>query len=55
MNEIAWVKDVDDSWVCPFNNACRCEAPNCSGCGWNPLVAMRRSQEIYERIMSDGE
>lgn len=36
----------DRSFVCPHNDACRCEVKNCYNCGWNPKVAQMRLDKI---------
>ena len=32
-----------------FNEGVNCEKQECSNCGWNPDVAQRRKEALYER------
>ena len=43
-------KDTDGKYICQFNNACRCDIPECDKCGWNPTVAKRRIRKAREEL-----
>lgn len=34
---------------CKFNEGVMCDRMKCKSCGWNPDVAKRRKDELYER------
>ena len=51
------VKQDKGPFVCPHNQACRCQVKNCYNCGWNPKVAQIRSEKILRQrkeVMSHG-
>lgn len=37
-------------YVCPYNEACRCQVADCDFCGWNPIVHEKRMEEICEKL-----
>jgi hypothetical protein len=41
------------NFVCPHNDACRCEVKNCYNCGWNPKVEKLRMQKILGTKVED--
>lgn len=43
-------RDIDGKYICPHNNECRCDIPECHKCGWNPEVAERRLTKIKEEL-----
>jgi len=45
---LAWDKDEDDKWQCPYRDGVSCHVRKCDKCGWNPEVAKARL-EAYER------
>lgn len=48
--EHEWEKDEDGKFICRFNEECHCDVPECDKCGWNPVVAKRRTlQWLKER------
>ena len=40
----------EQGYICPYNDACRCQVANCDFCGWNPGVHERRLEEICTRF-----
>ena len=32
--------------ICPYNNGCECDTPDCERCGWFPPVAAERKKEV---------
>ena len=46
-------RDVDGKYICPYNQECRCDIPECHKCGWNPEVIERRMKESKENLMAD--
>ena len=35
---------------CPHNDALICDCKNCYYCGWNPIVAQKRSERIIAAL-----
>lgn len=46
-------RDTDGKYICPHNQECRCDIPECHKCGRNPEVAERRLKEFKENIMTE--
>lgn len=38
----------EHGYICPYNENCRCMVADCDFCGWNPVVAERRLEELCE-------
>lgn len=43
-------RDIDGKIICPYNQECRCDTPECSKCGWNPAVAEKRLKKYREGL-----
>jgi hypothetical protein len=43
-------RDTDGKYICPHNQECRCDIPECHKCGWNPEVAERRRKEFKSKL-----
>lgn len=42
-------------YQCPYNKACACQKRQCAGCGWNPAVALERTQVIMQRRLQEAQ
>ena len=43
-----------DNGLCLYNDCVMCmEKSKCHGCGWNPVVAMKRSARIREELLRE--
>lgn len=40
----------EHGYICPYNENCRCMVADCDFCGWNPVVAERRLEELCESM-----
>ena len=40
----------EHGYICPYNENCRCMVSDCDFCGWNPVVAERRLEELCESL-----
>lgn len=37
-------------FICPHNDGVRCSMCLCKTCGWNPAVALKRKEALYEGV-----
>jgi hypothetical protein len=44
-------RDADGKYICPYNEGCSCDTPECDKCGWNPKVAERRLRNYKEGVV----
>ena len=43
-------RDIDGKIICPHNQGCSCDIPDCDKCGWNPVVAEHRLKKYKEGL-----
>lgn len=50
-----WTRESSGKlWNCQYQRNVQCEDRNCAKCGWNPAVAMARSEKILESLNRRG-
>lgn len=44
------IRKEHGQYICPHNEACRCDRMNCENCGWNPKVAKQRADAFMNQM-----